>query len=207
MDAVLPVTAASCARAVAFLLPSLRRHYRDLDTLWVASPAADQAAVTALVQPAMPEFRVRFCADEELVPEFRIHERLGFPRVGGWYRQQLVKLAFAEHVTSEFYLVLDDDLLAVSDFGDHDCLPAGRALRGQDRAGHRARNLPPDSPSNLDVWLTWSARVLQCEPLDYQPDVTPCILARSPVRPSGSWPAGWNSIAGRRPPAGGWTLC
>jgi hypothetical protein len=187
MDAVLPVTAASCARAVAFLLPSLRRHYRDLETLWVASPGADLGAVKALVQPAAPGFRVRFCADEDIVPEFHLHERLGFPRVGGWFRQQIVKLAFAEHVTSEFYLILDDDLLAVSDFGDVDCLPEGRALRGQDRAGHRARQIAPDSPDNLDIWLTWSGRVLQCPPLDYQPDVTPSILSRAAVRQLAGW--------------------
>lgn len=187
MDAVLPVTAASCQRAIAFLLPSLRRHYRDLGTLWVASPRSDLSAVAALMQASTDGLRVQFCADEDVVPEFRMHAALGFPRVNGWFRQQLVKLAFAERVSSEFYLILDDDLIAVSDFGDPDCLAGQRALRAQDRVGHRERVIAADSPDNLDIWLTWSARVLQCAPLDYQPDVTPSILSRTAVKELAAW--------------------
>src|ERR1019366_8238527 len=185
-------------RAAAFLLPSLRRHYRDLGALWVVSPRRDGAIVRAEVEGAKTGLRLCFLADEEVVPELILHERLGFPRVGGWYRQQLVKLAIVDRIAGDFYLTLDDDMFAVTDFGDADCIAAGRALRSQDRVGHRTRNLPPDSPENLDGWLTWSAGILHCAPLDYQPDVTPSILACAAVRHLAAWLEAHAQPAARR---------
>jgi hypothetical protein len=187
MDAVLLLTADSCRRVAKFLLPSLQRHYHDLGTLWVVSPHRDVAAVRREVEGAETGLRHSFLSDEEVVPELVLHQRLGFPRVSGWYRQQLVKLAIVDRISGDFYLTLDDDMFAVTDFGDPDCIAANRALRSQDRAGHRARILPPGSPSNLDDWLTWSAEVLQCAPLDYQPEVTPSIFSCAAVRQLAGW--------------------
>ena len=180
MHAVLPLTQPATERAARILLPSLFRHYRDLDRLWVVAPKSQLASVAR----ELSEFdnsRVTFLSDEEVVPEFGLHRRWGLHPPSGWYRQQLVKLAIAERMSGEFYLTLDDDLLVVSDFSDSEVLRANRAPRTQDRAGHASRNLPPGSADNLDDWLLWSARVLACEPLDYQPDVTPSILSRSAV--------------------------
>jgi hypothetical protein len=181
MHAVLPLAQSAAERAARILLPSLRRHYRDLDHLWVVAPKSQLSSVAHDLS-AFADSRVTFLSDEELVPEFALHQRWGLHPPRGWYRQQLVKLAIAERMSGEFYLTLDDDLLAVSDFSDRDILRAHRSPRTQDRAAHATRNLPPGSPENLDEWLLWSARVLACEPLDYQPEVTPSILSRSAVR-------------------------
>jgi hypothetical protein len=52
-----------------------------------------------------PELRV--ISELELAPELEL-----FTKVGGWYRQMIVKLAAAERVQSAFYLTLDADVVA-----------------------------------------------------------------------------------------------
>lgn len=163
MDAVLPLTAADLPRAEQILLPSLLRHYRDLGRLLVVCPSGDLVAMSARLH----HHRVQVIDEATLVPEFAVCDRLGLPKVGGWFRQQLVKLAIAPRIQSDFVLTLDADVIALSDFGDADCIRHGRAIR------HR------HSKDSNPQWLDWAARVLDLPALDYQPGVTPAFLSRS----------------------------
>jgi hypothetical protein len=171
LDAVLPIVAADCERARSILLPSLERCYADLGTLWVICPAGDAPAVRAALRAP----RLEVIDEEALVPELAAQRRLGFPRVSGWFKQQVLKLAAAELVRSEFFLTLDADVFAVSPWCDRDVLRGGRALRQRDKLEY------------YPEWLAWAARVLQCPPLDYQPGLTPVILSREVLKLLAAW--------------------
>lgn len=58
----------------------------------------------------------------ELAPELAL-----FTKVGGWYRQMIVKLAAAERVQSAFYLTLDADVVATREVDLNALCAAGRA--------------------------------------------------------------------------------
>ncbi len=171
MDAVLPLTSADLDRAEQILVPSLLRHYRDLGRLLVVCPPRDLVAISTRLQHP----RIRVLDEATLVPEFAACDRLGLPKVSGWFRQQLVKLAIAPHLQSDFVLTLDADVIALSDFADADCIQHGRAIR------HR------HSKDSNPQWLDWAARVLGLPELDYQPGVTPAILSRSALLELGDY--------------------
>jgi len=59
------------------------------------------------------------------------HELLGLnplrARVGGWFTQQLVKLAAAAHLASEFYITLDADVILTRPTRYENLVESGRA--------------------------------------------------------------------------------
>lgn len=178
MEAILPLTQSATFRAGSLLLPSLLKNYRDLSRLWVASPAAQLSYVRKELSGLnLPP--ATFISDEELLPELSEHARWGLPPPGGWYRQQVIKLAISERIEGAFYLTLDDDLISVSPFSDSDIIHSGRALRDQDLVGYRMRISKEDDENA--AWLTASAWILRCSPLAYQPDLTPSVLSRTAV--------------------------
>ena len=171
MDAVLPLVAADCERARSNLLPSLERFYADLGTLWVICPERDVAAI----RTALGRAHVEVLDERALVPEFEAARRLGFRPVNGWFKQQLVKLAAADLVRSEFFLTLDADVFAVAAWGDADVIRGARALRQKDKLEY------------YPEWLAWAGRVLRTPALDYQPGLTPAILARAALHRLAAW--------------------
>ena len=179
MEAILPLTESSARRAALLLLPSLATNYESLDRLWIAAPAKQLDAVAAQVAAVAPP-RTKFISDEELLPELAAHTRWGLPTPGGWYRQQVIKLAISERMEGKFYLTLDDDVIAVSRFSDQEILRSDRAPRDQDRAGYQA--LTAKEPDENAAWMQASAWILNAPPLNYQPDLTPSILSRDAVR-------------------------
>ncbi|MGC1679795.1 MAG: DUF6492 family protein, partial [Pseudolabrys sp.] len=61
--------------------------------------------------------------EEDLLPALR-----DFPKCGGWYRQQLIKLAAANLVNTEFFLTLDADVILCKPLRLEDLVRSGRAL-------------------------------------------------------------------------------
>lgn len=104
MDAVLPLIARDLPR-FELAYRSLQRHVRGLDTIFVAVPEHERAQLALPTSQARP--RLEWVSELAWLPELSL-----LTRVPGWYRQQLLKLAAAEHVTSDFYLTLDADVLA-----------------------------------------------------------------------------------------------
>jgi len=179
VEAILPLTESSARRAALLLLPSLAANYESLDRLWIAAPAKQLEAVAAQVAAVAPP-RTKFISDEELLPELATLNRWGLPPPGGWYRQQVIKLAISERMEGMFYLTLDDDVIAVNRFSDRDILRDERAPRDQDRTGYRAKTAA--EPDENAAWMQASAWLLDAPPLNYQPDLTPSILSRKAVQ-------------------------
>ena len=120
MDAVLPLTAADLER-FEILRRSLVRNVVGLDTLWVIVPDADLPAISVAVSQSLGP---QLCLVPELswLPELKV-----FTRVGGWYRQMLLKLEAANHVRSDFYLTLDADVIATRKHDLNELCVGGRA--------------------------------------------------------------------------------
>jgi hypothetical protein len=163
IDAVLPLTARDLPRA-EILLKSLARNFAGLGTLWVVTRASETDALRAALRS---ESRVQVLNELELVPELR-HA----PGLKGWYRQQVVKLAIAERVTTPNYLTLDADVICVRKLSADALTPAGRGL-----CHITPRDLHPDwyRHSRALLGLTGPTPAISH-------NVTPALLHREGVR-------------------------
>jgi len=89
----------------------------------------------------------------------------------GWWRQQLVKLAAADHVATDFYLVLDADVVLRKAVSSADLIPGGRGL-----VSVAPKSIHPywwsDSAATLQLPLEWTQSGIS---------VTPQILCREIV--------------------------
>lgn len=131
----------------------------------------------------------------ELAPEFEL-----FTKVGGWYRQMIVKLAAAERVQSAFYLTLDADVVATREVDLNALCAGGKA---------------PCAVTHQDLHPRWyaGAEAIIGAPLPRRGishGVTPTLLHRDGVRAlckhlserwaRGSWSSGlrgWKQRLGR----------
>ena len=163
MDAVLPLTWRDVPRA-GILLRSLRRHFDGLGDLWVVCPDAQRSAIER--ECAKHPLAVRVLAESALVPELGLT-----PWLGGWFRQQLVKLAIHERVKSELYLTLDADVICIKPVS-----PGQIAPRGLAPCHTVLRDLHPD-------WYRQSEAVLgmRAPRQGISHNVTPAILHRRAV--------------------------
>lgn len=118
MDAVLPLTLRDVGRA-EILRCSLAKFFPELGTLWVVVPDKQVAKIEdALAHQQRGAAPVRVVPETEIVPEFALT-----PGLGGWYRQQLIKLAISEHVGTRAYLTLDADVIATRPFTVEEAAP------------------------------------------------------------------------------------
>jgi hypothetical protein len=122
MDAVLPLTLRDVERA-RLLLRSLERRFERLGTLWVVCPDGQAAAIEAALAPLKPSQELRVEREGQLVPELALA-----PRLRGWFRQQLIKLAIHERVESDFYLTLDADVICTRRVAPECLAPDGLGL-------------------------------------------------------------------------------
>ncbi len=119
MDAILPLTLRDIERA-EILRASLAKYFPELGTLWVVVPDAQVSKIEEkLARQSVKTANLRVVPETTIVPEFALT-----PTLGGWYRQQLIKLAIAEHVTSPAYLTLDADVICTRPFSVADLAPA-----------------------------------------------------------------------------------
>jgi hypothetical protein len=173
LDAVLPVIEPDLART-RLLARSVERFFPELEVCWAVTPRESVAAVRA----ALPGRPYRVLPEDEVVPELarpkefdRIAALVG-PRGGivpGWYRQQLVKLAAADIVGSDFYLTLDADVICTRPTTAADLVRRGRGICDGRRLGRH-----PD-------WHEWVERVLGIESRQTEHGVTPAVLSRDCV--------------------------
>ena len=122
MDAVLPLISKDLPR-VRLLLRSLNRFVEGLDTLWVYTPESQKEDIATAFEGMGLKATVHVCPETELVPELRL-----FSGIGGWYKQQMIKLAAARKVKSDFYLTLDADVVATRELSLSSLTPNNRAL-------------------------------------------------------------------------------
>lgn len=167
MDIVLPLLGRDLQLYLRLQRPTMEQFYANLGTTWVITRAKDLPAVEAGTSSLAG---VRVMDEHDVVPELPTTAwlRLLIPE-GGWYRQQLVKLAAVAQVETPFALVLDADVLAVRPVSDADLLEGGRALR------------PTGPVESHPRWVKLAATVLNMDPLDWSASVTPSVLSREAV--------------------------
>lgn len=163
LDTVLPLVARDLAW-FHILQRTMRAFIRIPGTWWVVAPDRDYNLVRAAV-----------AGNRYLVlPESRVAPELASARdVTGWYKQQLLKLAMASHLQSDFYLTLDADVIVARPVEMYDLVVQGRAIC------HRYAG------DNHRRWYRWTQRVLRLRRSGWVHGVTPVMMGREGVR---SWP-------------------
>ena len=165
MHAVLPILAKDFDRVDRLLLPSLTEQAPWLTVLWIVVPGRSvNAARTLFSQPG--PFEIRVISESSVVPERRI---FGTWRKG-WYIQQLIKMAMAEHVEGAFYLSLDCDLVCTRPTTLEDFVEDGRGV---------LEILPGGGQPQ---WYSWAERVLQLGPASREMGVTPALYSTAAMR-------------------------
>ncbi len=96
---------------------------RGMGIMRVLAPDEQAGAIRQAIASMNPAFRWEVLPETVVAPEFRL-----FPETVGWHRQQLLKLASAGIVETDFYLVLDADVVATRPFGPESLVPDGHAL-------------------------------------------------------------------------------
>lgn len=160
-----------------FAEPGLFREF------YVVVPAAE----VAQVQTAFARWHglgIEVISEDELVPQLA-----HYPKMRGWRKQQIVKLAIAQRMQSRFFLTFDADAICLKPVTEEQLIIDGKALlQYEQRAQH-------------PKWWKSSARILKMNPAVGDPElgmtVTPAIMATdlclalikqlTPKKGSSSW--------------------
>jgi hypothetical protein len=174
IDAVLPLVARDVDRSV-ILRRSLRRFFSDLGTCWVVTPDSEREFVSSRISG--DNFRV--IPESKIVPELKfynfIRKLFGVPQVPGWCVQQIIKLGIAPYVDSQFYLVLDSDVICVKRVRASELVRDGRA---------RTKRYPDDIHRE---WYEAAERLLGLRRSGLTHSVTPCLLSKAAVLGLHDW--------------------
>jgi hypothetical protein len=104
------------------LARSLRRYFEPLGTLYVVIPDAGFEACAEQVTSLAAGLPLRVVRESAWAPDLST-----FSQLRGWYKQQILKLAAAEFVTSDYYLTLDADVVCTRRCQFEQLLPGGRS--------------------------------------------------------------------------------
>ena len=171
IDAVLPLAPHDYRRA-ALCVRSLAHFFPGLGTLWIVYP---ESAGKDFERWSSSYPFVRSVSEEELLssgPGRPILHRVADvvrPGVAGWYRQQVVKLAFGQRATTPFYLALDAGVICTQPIVADELFVDGAALTVCHEMCH-------------PVWYRTAARLLREPMLDCEFGVTPALLHTDSVR-------------------------
>lgn len=133
---------------------------------FVVSPRSQLDRIKAKLDRYSDVLPMIYLAEESLIPEATSKYW-----IGGWRKQQLIKLAIASNMKSDYYITFDADVLFKRYVSNADLFPDGRAL------------LQPLSRHIRPKWWIGSARVLDIVQNPDAPgmNVTPAILHRETV--------------------------
>ena len=139
-----------------------------ISEIFVLVPAAE----VELVQQeyaCWQSLNIKVMAEDDLLPQFK-----KYPKMRGWRKQQLLKIAIANLVENEFYLTLDADVICLKPLDESKLIIDGKALlQYEQRAQH-------------PKWWKASARILKMNANVGDPQlgmtVTPAILATDIVK-------------------------
>lgn len=111
------------------MLRSFLRRFRkeDLDQFLLVAPAAQIPALREVVAGLTDDPRFTLVPEAEFCPEI-VTPPGGVERPPGWYIQQALKIAAAQHVKTPLYVTLDADCLCVRAFGAGGLLQKGKPL-------------------------------------------------------------------------------
>jgi hypothetical protein len=159
IDAVLPLVISDYER-FCVQQTTLEAFMKPLGTCWVVTTDRDYKTLSARIGGG----RYQVLPESELVPEMRF-----FPKVKGWYRQQLIKLAIADWVATDFYLTLDADVLCT------------RLVQYQDLVRENRAPCFAHPDDRFPEWYANSERVLDMHRSGIYHNVTPCVLSKAGV--------------------------
>lgn len=163
IDAVLPLTLNDIDRFY-ILKRSLDIFCQNLfRKIWVVVPDSQFYQLKSKLN--FPSYCV--VPESSIIPEVKL-----FP-VKGWYLQQLIKLAIAEYIDTEFYLTLDADVICTQPLQLSDLIIEGRGVY----------YAVDSSQYGNSVWYEWSRETLNLEPKSKFDcyNVTPTILNKYAV--------------------------
>lgn len=105
IDAVLPLILRDLERA-EFLFESLTKKFSGIRRIWIVCPDSQVAQISDRLKGQIFPFDIKIESELNIVPEFALR-----PKLSGWFKQQLIKLAMFDKVESDLYLTLDADIV------------------------------------------------------------------------------------------------
>lgn len=179
LEAVLPLLARDLDRA-RLLDRSIERYLPQLERCWVVVRSAERRAIGRVLSHP----RYRLISETDIAPECRY-----YPKQSGWIKQQVLKLAMAEWVTTPFYLTLDADVVCLRRIQDDEL------VRGSRGRGVTHQMIHPE-------WYEAAAWHLNQPVVADEYAVTPAVLHTETVRAltqhltrrAGSRAPGWRRI-------------
>jgi len=141
VDAVLPLHPDNLGRAT-LLFRSLARNFEPLGRLIVVVP---DNALKRMKPAILAEVEAEVLPDSALVPEVKALNAmtkwfspgkvlLARRSFGGWYLQQIIKIAAAKIVGSPFYILLDSDVIVTRKVTAADLLVDGKAVCSREKS-------------------------------------------------------------------------
>jgi hypothetical protein len=152
----------------AHILFSSLQHFAApglISELFVIVPSAEIELVEQEYS-CWQSLNIKVMAEDHLIPELK-----KYPKMRGWRKQQLLKIAIANLVENDFYLTLDADVICLKPLEENKLIVDGKAL------------LQYEPRSQHPKWWKSSARILNMSP-DVGPKnlgmtVTPALLSRT----------------------------
>ena len=160
LDAVLPLKFDDYKR-FRILDASLKKFMNDLGKLFIIVPDRE----VELFRSKIKDNDYKIIPETAVAPEFKL-----FRNYPGWNKQQLIKLAAAEIVETDFYLTLDADIICVRPTSFSDLVRNGRSYCFKLRL--------EQSAERFKQWYRDAERVLKINQADFHHDVTPAVLSR-----------------------------
>lgn len=155
IDAVIPLLLKDYER-FQILQKSLQVFFKDLGTCWVVTREQE---FDELKSRFKDEEHYQVIKETTLIPELKLLRK---PK--GWYRQQLVKLAIATKIETEFYLTLDSDIICTKPVHFSDLIRDGKAITNTSENDF------------FPKWHQWAERVLGLPRSKGLYGVTPALL-------------------------------
>ncbi|WP_218353272.1 DUF6492 family protein [Alteromonas lipotrueiana] len=113
-------------------------------------------------------FNIRVLGEGEIAPQLN-----NYRNMRGWRKQQILKLAIANHFTCDYYITFDADIICLKDISKDDLLPGGKAI------------LQLEKCSLHPKWWKSSSRIIDARHIVIGMkdaiSVTPAILSRHVV--------------------------
>ncbi len=173
IDVVIPLTLHDYDRFKILQL-SLDRFYHVPGTRWVVTRGDELDQVKA----RLTDDRYRVISEDSLIPELKFYNILRVllgrthAPTQGWFVMQLIHLAIAEIIPTEFYLTFDSDVVCTKPVHYSNLIKNGRAIP-------RYRQAEVIDP--YPQWDEWAERVLGLPRLRINRGVTPELLNRAGV--------------------------
>lgn len=165
LDAVIPLMLKDYAR-FEILQKSFQVFFKDLGKCWIVTPDHEFEQIKSLISDE------QYCVipESSLVPEFKIFKSPNrfsiFRSLPGWFKQQVIKIAIADKIETDFYITLDADVICTKPVYYQDLIRDRRAICYIHRT-HEHHD-----------WYGWVEKVLKmnARSRDFLHNVTPVVI-------------------------------